>query len=46
MPLYRITNKLTGEERDELLSWTELQEFLANNKDWEQGVPDKMNIGY
>jgi hypothetical protein len=46
MPLYRIEHKLTGEERDELFSWEELQAFLADNPDWQQGVPDKMNIGY
>jgi len=45
MPIYPIENQLTSERREEYFpSHEDLQTFLADNPDWLQAVPSKMNI--
>lgn len=36
MPLYSIKNMKTGEVEEKILSWKELQEYLAQNPDFTQ----------
>lgn len=36
MPTYTFYNKNTGEEKTELMSISECEEFLKANPDWEQ----------
>ena len=45
MPIYKIVNKVTGDEHEEYFtSYSELQEFLAQNNELTTGVPDQVNI--
>jgi hypothetical protein len=45
--MYIIENQLTGEEKEDYWStYDSFQEFLRDNRDWVQGAPRKMSIGY
>lgn len=45
MPTYILVNKDTGEEFSEFFTtYTKFQEYLAENPNIEQGVPNYLNI--
>lgn len=45
MPIYKLINKNTGEEKNEYFtSYCALEEYLKDNDHIITGVPDKLNI--